>query len=384
MASLERHKRISLLVVLISAVTGGLFWVGRAYRHQNIPLWRVSILRTKSRTLRIPPIRKLGWSKDGSTLWAQNADGPTFILDDRGVVRDEFTASTRWGTGQGGRFLYSSEQKIYEWKTAATERPDLELPAIDFESNNYNAHSSYTDWTALSVLGSDAHGPVHIWPMQRGQRTLTLSAPTLAKERVSIPYDFAVAPDRTRAVVVYDVTHVISGWTGNWGMNPPGTLSEYGRVVLFDLKTRLPKILNKVDTSFYSPPKMDFGRAGVKFSPSGRLFTVYRDAGGFQIYDAVSGQITALAIIAPKFKSYRMEPESNAFSPDETMFAAAFSDGWIQVWDAKSGSPLQTFHCRTDSVPLSWSPDSKTLAVGSENGDVSLWNVAPFAPTKSQ
>ena len=65
-----------------------------------------------------------------------------------------------------------------------------------------------------------------------------------------------------------------------------------------------------------------------------------------------------------------------AFSPDSTTLAAGSYDGTVHLWDVGAGTLKDTFTEHTDNVrTLAFSPDGNTLATGSEDGTVRLWDV---------
>ena len=69
-----------------------------------------------------------------------------------------------------------------------------------------------------------------------------------------------------------------------------------------------------------------------------------------------------------------------AYSPDGTQLAVASSIG-IWIYNAQTGEELNLFTGHTDRVnSVSFSPDGETLASGSGDGTVLLWNLAPTAP----
>ena len=67
---------------------------------------------------------------------------------------------------------------------------------------------------------------------------------------------------------------------------------------------------------------------------------------------------------------------SNAISPDNTIYLESehllhdwFCEAQIQLWDINSGNMLLTLYGHTESInSLTFSPDGKTLASGSEDG----------------
>jgi WD40 repeat protein len=112
------------------------------------------------------------------------------------------------------------------------------------------------------------------------------------------------------------------------------------------------------------------------FSADGRTLAAYEED-GIQLWDTATGKLLC-----------RLEERGNgscflALSPDGSTLATAplprraFSyPESFSVWDVRTGKRLYTRSVRNSAIALSFSPDGEILAVGGNEGSLSLWDTS--------
>ena len=110
------------------------------------------------------------------------------------------------------------------------------------------------------------------------------------------------------------------------------------------------------------------GRAHeLAYSPDGALLAVASSIGVW-LYDAQTYQERAL------LTGHTDEVSSVVFSPDGRTLASGSWDNTIRLWDVATGTVQQTLSDEVSSVVFS--PDGRTLASGSWDNTIRLWDVA--------
>lgn len=125
--------------------------------------------------------------------------------------------------------------------------------------------------------------------------------------------------------------------------------------------------LRELDTFQLAPetPKI----TTVATSPNGRLAGTVTVDGYVKLFDMRSGKTLTTLRTAPNCRVIE-------FSNDELLFATA-SDESVTVWDARTFEEKVRLMCHGgDFVCLAFSPDGRRLATGSNLGKLQLWHVA--------
>jgi WD40 repeat protein len=127
---------------------------------------------------------------------------------------------------------------------------------------------------------------------------------------------------------------------------------------------------------------LDAGRSvlSVAFSPDEKLlasgmFIATGDIHDDTVYPLSIWNLRSSTLLnTHEVDSYGVD--SVAFSPDGQTLASGSHDGTVRLWNAKDGESLGILGEHTDIVSsVAFSPDGKLLASGSHDQTVSLWNV---------
>ncbi len=124
--------------------------------------------------------------------------------------------------------------------------------------------------------------------------------------------------------------------------------------------------------TLYSRP-LPHGRGSLYFSPDGDRLAAAgccQDGSTVAIWDARSGAKQ----YSPQFDGLAV---SISFSPDGKLLAIGTDDGKVALFDADDGTPSgSVIQAATGAVdPVSFSPDGRQLAVSSEDLTATLWDV---------
>ena len=115
------------------------------------------------------------------------------------------------------------------------------------------------------------------------------------------------------------------------------------------------------DRACFSPNESNLAFVGSDHSV--RLWSLGNRTSSATLLDALS-----------KTEGDELSPSCLAFSPDGKTLAVGSLDGTVHLWDTADGTKLRTIECAEMILSVVFSPDGGTIAFGSEEGTLRLWN----------
>ena len=341
--------------------------------HHEVRLYRMSdgsLVRTVTlaSTSQIEASKHAFWFPDSQRLLTLNGEGNLAVWDTSGAKRSEVHLEEyvqlfglAWSPDSTRLVTSSYQGTIFVWNNATGQL------LRKFEGEGMGA--SPVAWSAdgKQIASSGSQGVI-IWDEATGKRqqVLAVSNTTLYDLSWSADgrYFAALSPDD--GITLWDahswlVLKTINkiGYAVAMAWSPDGkTLATAGmNVILWDTTSGEQVGVLGQDTATDS----------IAWSPDGSKIAA-ASGGWLVIWDVKTGQDLLQATSGQSYYA-----QSVALSPDGQILASAA--GELILRDARNGEILQTLEGHSDADQLVFSPDGKTLASGSYDGTVVLWDM---------
>lgn len=293
-------------------------------------------------------VKCLEYLQDGKTIFSCGADGTFRFWDSQKGTEQLFPTEQKWHVFA---FAMSKDEK-----TIALGRVDGIVRLWDVDSRTQIA--TLTGHTYGSVfkhlqfsedgktLGSVVYwGETIVWDVENRKELHKL--PRKRSDGLE-PTAYVFSPDLKRYAFA----------------------ERNGDIKLWELPSGEVSTLKQKTSWWDSSKKQDF--RALTFSPDGRLIASGDWRGGFQLWDVNTLQYLT------QFKESRGTINALKFSPEGTLIAKGGPSGEVELWDVKTQSRVWFNHsAHSDEVThFTFSQDQKTLASGSTDGTVLVWDVS--------
>ena len=197
--------------------------------------------------------------------------------------------------------------------------------------------------------------------MNSGEWTSSLAFTPDGKQLVSAESHSVKLWDISNGTLVKTIS--VEGW--DIAVSPNGRYLAIGgvQIELRDLES---------GDVLYSLPGWYF----VTFSPDGKLLAAPASVNGadVQLWQTDTGQ--SFQMLQPDI-SIMSQVHSLAFSPDSSTLAIGTESRTVELMEVSTGKHIRTLHLGTNNGAdgLDYSPDGKTLAVQTFFGGVQIWNL---------
>ena len=156
------------------------------------------------------------------------------------------------------------------------------------------------------------------------------------------------------------------------------TANDEYHVRIWDARTR------KLKKRIIGYPALDY-LSKISLSPDGKMLAALRRNYPIRLWDVNTGKLKKTLVghkVTIKYNRNRgpyapfTKIDSVAFSPDGKTLANGSLNGTIRLWDTSSGKLKRTLKDQFGFIKsLTFSPDGKMLASGSEDGSILVWDI---------
>ncbi len=324
-------------------------------------------------------VDELAISRDGQTLVSGSFDHLVKVWDvasgkERLTLKGHSNFISAVAISPDGKLVASADSQIRLWDIAAGPQR-IHMTLIGENERSVAALAISPDSRLLVSGGRD--GKIHVWEMGSGHELKTLSVEPVRERWRAL----AFSPDG-RALAAAGQDHGAVLWdTATWSIRykiseegPVGAealaFTHDGRQLAVSMNFAARMIDVTTGKELRRFPKQSIGMNAIAVSPDDA--TVATTGHSIKLWDIATGQEKT-----PALKGHGGSVESVAFSPDGTTLATGSWDSTVKLWDVATRRERMTLEGHTASVQsVAFSPDGKRLASIGFTPELILWDIA--------
>ncbi len=293
-------------------------------------------------------VKCLEFLQDGKTLFSCGADG-TFRF---------------WDSEKGTEQLFPTKQKWHVFALAMSKNEKtIALGSVDGIIRLWDADTR----TQIATLIGHTHGSVfkHLQFSEDGK---TLGSVSFWGE--TIVWDVEKRRELYKLPRAKSSNLIPNAYAFSLDLKRYAFAVRTNEINLWELPSGEVNTLESKSTWWHPSKKQDF--YALTFSPNGRLIASGDWSGGFQLWDVNTYQHLV------DFKQSRGTIKALRFSPNGKFIAKGGPSGEVELWNVETQSRVWFNHsAHSDEVTqFTFSQDKKTLASGSRDGTILVWDVS--------
>ncbi|MDE0636005.1 MAG: T9SS type A sorting domain-containing protein [Candidatus Poribacteria bacterium] len=323
-------------------------------------------------------LSSITFSPDGKTLASSSFNNRKVVFWDVDTWEPKGTLNLHSGSyvtfSPDGKSLITkgSWGRLYLWDIASgTLKTEL------------TGHVSRVSSVAFSpdgnTLASCSSDQLYLWDWRSGEQKMSISGHTKSIYAIAFSPDNGILATGSRGEInLWDVatgTHKTELFDDDWSHNFSLTFSPDSRILASEIgwRIRLWDITTEIHQAtingYRGSSASGSGVSSMAFSPNGKYFASASSYSTILLW--YSGRI-----FKSELDGHTDSVNSVDFSYHSRTLASGSDDHTVRLWDVITDTLIDTFKGHTDEVhSVKFSPDASILASGSKDGTIILWDV---------
>lgn len=252
------------------------------------------------------------------------------------------------------------------------------------EIETFNGHTERV-WSVVfspdgdTILSGARDNTIRLWDIDSGKELRRFEGHSDRVNSVAFSPDghTILSGSKDDTLRLWDVTsgRELHHFVGHTDDVSSVAFSPDGRTLLsgsWDATVRLWDLTSERELRHFALPGNTDPIESVAFHPDGRMIVSgSRDDARIQLWDMRTGEPLQ------RFEGHTNQVQSLTFSPDGRFLLSGSGDATIRLWVVSTGRELRRFEGHTDAVrSVAFSPDGQTIVSGSADTTIRLWDSA--------